>query len=78
MAQDLPVSDQHIELDSLDQGSTGSSTPSEIQVDCFRASISNYHQHGTLNAALLIQEQVYYSKWLCIPICLSTGRVFAN
>lgn len=48
MAQDLALSGRDIELDSLDHGSTGSSTPSEIQVGCFTASIEYYHQHGLL------------------------------
>ena len=33
----MALSDRDIELDSLDQASTGSSTPSEIQVGSFEA-----------------------------------------
>lgn len=67
MAQDL-ASERDIELDSLDQGSTGSSTPSEIQVGCFYG----FHfklslQYGKMNAVLATQEQAQFlDRTLCV------------
>jgi len=78
MAQDLPPSERDcIELDSLDQGSTGSSTPSEIQVGCFYG----FHfklslQVGQLNAVLATQQHVQSSKGLFVFSCMYNSHYF--